>query len=309
MGRQKDVSKIVFVQNETIRSQTSNENIEKTTAITATTTNKNSMSTIITIDDNDSNLNRNIIQSSNQSLIMGKESNNIIIMNSSSDSMNLPICRICHCSNEDLAETLSLSSKNMKDLKLNFNYCDTDIKNQFDDPFFLITPCYCTGTLQYVHHNCLQHWIRSSNHRYCELCKYNFKLKTKNKPLLQWKCLNMTNSERRKLFLHVSFNLISMICVFWSIWVIAERASLEISNRLGWKFWIKMVVITIGLICGIIFIVFQLRLYFSIFSRWKQYNQIVIIENVGNKSEQQHQRQQFDDSITIENEQRINNEK
>lgn len=67
-------------------------------------------------------------------------------------------------------------------------------------------------------------------------------------------------------------------------------------------------VITIGLICGIIFIVFQLRLYFSIFSRWKQYNQIVIIENVGNKSEQQHQ-QQFDDSITIENEQRINNEK
>ena len=66
-------------------------------------------------------------------------------------------------------------------------------------------------------------------------------------------------------------------------------------------------VITIGLICGIIFIVFQLRLYFSIFSRWKQYNQIVIIENVGNKSEQQQQRQQFDDLITTENEQRINN--
>ena len=65
-------------------------------------------------------------------------------------------------------------------------------------------------------------------------------------------------------------------------------------------------VITIGLICGIIFIVFQLRLYFSIFSRWKQYNQIVIIENVGNKSEQQ-QQQQFDDLITTENEQRINN--
>lgn len=74
----------------------------------------------------------------------------------------------------------------------------------------------------------------------------------------KWKCLNMTNSERRKLFLHVSFNLISMICVFWSIWVIAERASLEISNRLGWKFWIKMVV------SYFYFIIFFLRSYLLI---------------------------------------------
>ncbi|OTF73278.1 E3 ubiquitin-protein ligase MARCH8-like protein [Euroglyphus maynei] len=92
---------------------------------------------------------------------------------------NLPICRICHCSNEDIVETLPSS----KHSKLNLN--------RFDDPYFLITPCYCTGTLQYVHHNCLQQWIRSSNHRYCELCKYNFKLKTKNKPLFQVGCCSL----------------------------------------------------------------------------------------------------------------------
>ena len=96
-----------------------------------------------------------------------------------------PICRICHCSSEDvesnnhtepsfskIKHTLTLKNQTNFTSKLNVN-----------DPFFLISPCFCTGTLKYVHHNCLQHWIRSSNHRYCELCKYNFKLKTKSKPL------------------------------------------------------------------------------------------------------------------------------
>ena len=207
MGRQKDGSKIVFVQEQSAtvvrppppspspQQQTNVENIEKTTTINKM--NKNSIiTTIIPIDcdnlDNDDNnsMNQKIVQSSNQLLIERKESNKISIINNSLE-INLPICRICHCSNEDLAETISLKSpsSNMKHLKLNLN-CDK-IKNRFnnvdddDDPFNLIQPCYCTGTLQYVHHNCLQQWIRSSNHRYCELCKYNFKLKTKNKPLFQ----------------------------------------------------------------------------------------------------------------------------
>lgn len=94
-----------------------------------------------------------------------------------------PICRICHCSSDDL------ESGSQAETKEKFNHhrqSNSDLsKLDLDDPFFLITPCFCTGTLQFVHHKCLQHWIRSSNHKYCELCKYNFKLKIKNKPLYQ----------------------------------------------------------------------------------------------------------------------------
>lgn len=39
-------------------------------------------------------------------------------------------------------------------------------------------------------------------------------------------------------------------------------------------------VVTIGFICGIMFIFFQLRLYVTVLCRWKQYNQIVLIENI-----------------------------
>lgn len=94
-----------------------------------------------------------------------------------------PICRICHCSSDDLESGSQAETKK----KFNRNrQSNSDLsKLDIDDPFFLITPCFCTGTLQFVHHKCLQHWIRSSNHKYCELCKYNFKLKIKNKPLYQ----------------------------------------------------------------------------------------------------------------------------
>lgn len=45
-------------------------------------------------------------------------------------SNNTIMCRICHC--EEISEE------------------------------FLITPCFCTGTLRYVHQSCLQQWLKST---------------------------------------------------------------------------------------------------------------------------------------------------
>src|SRR4029434_7476206 len=44
-------------------------------------------------------------------------------------------------------------------------------------------PCHCTGSLRFVHQSCLQQWIKSSDTRCCELCKYEFIMATKLKPL------------------------------------------------------------------------------------------------------------------------------
>lgn len=61
------------------------------------------------------------------------------------------ICRICHCEAEP------------------------------DQP--LISPCLCAGSLQYVHQSCLQRWIKSSDTKKCELCKYEFRMESKMKPI------------------------------------------------------------------------------------------------------------------------------
>ena len=64
---------------------------------------------------------------------------------------SMEICRICHCEAEP------------------------------DQP--LISPCLCAGSLQYVHQSCLQRWIKSSDTKKCELCKYEFRMESKMKPI------------------------------------------------------------------------------------------------------------------------------
>lgn len=170
------------------------------------------------------------------------------------DLMNqddIPTCRICHC-------TESPSSGLVK----------------------LISPCHCSGSLKYVHHGCLQQWLDATNSQRCELCKYPFSMSVKYKPLYKWGSLNASPSERRRLICNSVFNLVSMICIFWSIYVLIERASLDARNgQIDWSFYVKISVVTIGLIIGVIFLFVQLKLYFSIFMKWRQSNRIIIIRD------------------------------
>ncbi|XP_067376111.1 E3 ubiquitin-protein ligase MARCHF8-like isoform X7 [Channa argus] len=106
------------------------------------------------------------------------------------------ICRICHCEGDD------------------------------ESP--LITPCHCTGSLRFVHQSCLQQWIKSSDTRCCELCKYEFIMETKLKPLRKWEKLQMTASERRKIVCSVTFHIIAITCVVWSLYVLIDRTAEEI---------------------------------------------------------------------------------
>lgn len=173
------------------------------------------------------------------------------MMDLNNNQDDIPTCRICHC-------TESPSSSLVK----------------------LISPCHCSGSLKYVHHNCLQQWLDATNSQRCELCKHPFIMSVKYKPLYKWGSLNASPSERRRLICNSVFNLVSMVCIFWSIYVLIERASLDARNgQIDWSFYVKISVVTIGLIIGVIFVFVQLKLYYSIFMKWRQSNRIIIIRN------------------------------
>lgn len=92
----------------------------------------------------------------------------------------LPVCRICHCSDD--SEIITVIANNVS-ADEQTAVPQTEVYPQPEPTGSLITPCFCSGSLRYVHHYCLQQWIRSSNHKYCELCKFHFKLTVKSKPL------------------------------------------------------------------------------------------------------------------------------
>ncbi|XP_073319232.1 E3 ubiquitin-protein ligase MARCHF8 [Pagrus major] len=165
------------------------------------------------------------------------------------------ICRICHC--------------------------------EGDDECPLIMPCRCTGSLSFVHQACLNQWIKSSDTRCCELCKFDFVMETKLKPLCKWEKLHMTKGERRKIFCSVLFHLIAIVCMLWSVYVLVKRTAEEIrlgkNGVLEWPFWTKLIVVAIGFTGGLIFMYIQCKVYLQLWRRLKAFNRIITVQNCPEK--------------------------
>ncbi|XP_028300138.1 chromodomain-helicase-DNA-binding protein Mi-2 homolog isoform X2 [Gouania willdenowi] len=187
-----------------------------------------------------------------------------------SDDSELEVCRICHC--------------------------------EGDEEYPLIMPCRCTGSLSFVHQACLNQWIKSSDTRCCELCKFDFIMETKLKPLRKWEKLNMSKSERRKIFCSVLFHLVAIVCMLWSVYVLIKRTAEEL--RLGkneewwrvsllkyytpqgvleWPFWTKLIVVAIGFTGGLIFMYIQCKVYLQLWRRLKAFNRIITVQNCPDK--------------------------
>lgn len=190
------------------------------------------------------------VQMTEQQQIISTTTNNNRRFSPSSDD-EVPSCRICHCT-----------------------------ESPSNGPIKLISPCHCSGSLKYVHHSCLQQWLDATNSQTCELCKHPLSITVKYKPLYKWNSLNASPGERRRLICNSVFNLVSMVCIFWSIYVLIERASLDAKiGQIDWSFYVKISVVTLGLIIGVIFLFVQLKLYFTIFMKWRQSNRIIVIRN------------------------------
>eukprot|EP00039_Didymoeca_costata_P027205 m.17760 g.17760 ORF g.17760 m.17760 type:complete len:916 (+) comp6103_c0_seq1:166-2913(+) len=73
----------------------------------------------------------------------GKNSNEI--SNAVDDDGEMPVCRICR------------------------------MEGTTDAPLY--NPCNCTGTIRFIHQDCLLQWLKHSQKSYCELCKREFQFK------------------------------------------------------------------------------------------------------------------------------------
>ncbi|KAH8379291.1 hypothetical protein KR009_004040 [Drosophila setifemur] len=162
------------------------------------------------------------------------------------------ICRICHCESDPL------------------------------NP--LLTPCYCSGSLKYVHQACLQQWLTASETNSCELCKFPFIMHTKIKPFNEWRSLDISGIERRRLCCSVLFHCAAALCVIWSLCVLIERAADDVQRGLiDWPFWTKLAVVTVGLTGGVVFMYIQCKAYLHLCHRWKARNRILLIQNAPEK--------------------------
>ena len=72
-----------------------------------------------------------------------------------------------------LGGSTSSLNNNESDKFCKICHCGAEASNAF------IKPCLCSGSLKFVHQQCLQHWIKSSDTKSCELCKHPFTMSSK----------------------------------------------------------------------------------------------------------------------------------
>ena len=89
----------------------------------------------------------------------------------------------------------------------------------------------------------------------------------------------MTALERRKLFCSVTFHIVAITCVVWSLYVLIDRTAEEIRNgELQWPFWTKLVVVAIGFTGGLVFMYIQCKVYVHLCRKWKAYNRTIVVQ-------------------------------
>uniref|UniRef100_A0A182SFF4 Uncharacterized protein n=1 Tax=Anopheles maculatus TaxID=74869 RepID=A0A182SFF4_9DIPT len=72
--------------------------------------------------------------------------------------------------------------------------------------------------------------------------------------------------------------------VIWSLCVLIERATEEVRRgQIGWPFWTKLIVVTVGLTGGVVFMYIQCKQYLNLCNRWRARNRILLIQNVPEK--------------------------
>ncbi|GFN78295.1 E3 ubiquitin-protein ligase march8 [Plakobranchus ocellatus] len=90
----------------------------------------------------------------------------------------------------------------------------------------------------------------------------------------------MTPAERRKVVCSVTFHLIAITCVIWSLYVLIDRTTEEVSSgTLDWPFWTKLIVVAIGFTGGVVFMYVQCKMYVHLCLRWRAYNKLITVEN------------------------------
>ncbi|XP_071829133.1 E3 ubiquitin-protein ligase MARCHF8-like [Apostichopus japonicus] len=183
------------------------------------------------------------------------------------------ICRICHCEGEESKP--------------------------------LIEPCLCLGSLKFVHQECLQKWIKSSNTQNCELCHFNFVMQSKLKPLGKWQKFEMSSLERRKILCSVLFHIIVVVCIVWALYILIEHTKSDIMDMDNvWPFWTKLIVVAIGFSGGLIFMYVQCKVYVQLWKKLKAYNRVIYVQDCPPEEREKVKRlkkeQQEEDLIPVE---------
>ncbi|XP_072179828.1 uncharacterized protein [Diadema setosum] len=128
----------------------------------------------------------------NESMASSCDSRDVVFQTSSTSySTATPVCRICFQPEEPGSVQYSL-----------------------------VSPCFCEGSVKYLHQSCVNRWIAESGTPSCELCGYRFHLRTLTvRNILHWRPITLSRWDRLHLALGIFSLLFVIVSLSYMLWV------------------------------------------------------------------------------------------
>jgi len=107
------------------------------------------------------------------------------------------------------------------------------------------------------------------------------------KPFCHWKPLSMTANERNRLLMSITFHIIALACVVWSLFVLIDKTAEELrAHEIRWPFWTKLVVVGVGFTGGLVFMYVQCRVYVDLIKRLRNENRVIYVQSLQTDTDQ-----------------------
>jgi len=143
----------------------------------------------------------------------------------------------------------------------------------------LIAPCSCSGSMKFVHQECIQTWLKSSRSLSCELCRFSYLTGTKIKPFHEWKKLELTLLERWKIVCCVMIQLFAVCYFVLSVEALVRAAKdFHVPQAAMWL-WIKIIMSVFGVSVSLACTVRQCKTFARLFRRWEMHNRTIYVKD------------------------------
>ncbi len=117
----------------------------------------------------------------------------------------------------------------------------------------------------------------------CELCKFNFVIKSKLKPFKEWKSLlSMTSSKlRQKVFIDVLLYMLAIMCNIWTLTSFFEIIVQRIrQSKFDWIYF-TVLILSFSSLIGIFCFTFAIiKEFHKIFRKWIKHNRIITVQPI-----------------------------
>lgn len=139
----------------------------------------------------------------------------------------------------------------------------------------LVRPCECRGDFAFAHKVCLENWIETTKHRYCDVCRFKYNVIVINQTFFDW--ISGTRETEKLL------KVIAVALVVYYLSALGIMKSRESKNRDALDVFVYSTACIWFFFCSAGLLVY-IVLAFLRFREWKHSNLSVVVDE--NKSPQ-----------------------